>query len=138
MEYLLPQTLLIRIGNELLIFKKSFNQRIIASQHCVGFCHTTTCISYFCHTTTCISYKYTHTSLLSPAPTPSSHLSRSSQSTKLSTLSYTATSNSLTITQRSCLLNKQKIYDPTSSLSLLFCFPTSWTIHGILRVSSIC
>ena len=66
-----------------------FNWRIIALQCCVGFCHTTMSISY----------KYTHVpSLLNFSPTPYSiHLSRSSQSTGLISLCYTAASHQLAI-----------------------------------------
>ena len=58
-----------------------FNWRIIALQCCVGFCHTST---WFSH-----RYVY----VLSPLDLPStSHPSRLSQSTKLSSLCYTTTS----------------------------------------------
>ena len=68
----------------------AFNWRIIPLQRCVGFCHTTTWISH----------KYTHIpfplELLSHPQSPS-HSSRSSQSTRLSFLCYTATSHKVTI-----------------------------------------
>ena len=59
-----------------------FNWRIVALQYCVGFCHTTI-----------IRYKYTYIPFLwSLPPSPSSHSSWSSQSTRLSSLGYTAPS----------------------------------------------
>ena len=64
-----------------------FDWRIIVLQYCVGFCHTTI-----------IRYKYTYIPFLgSLPPRPSSHSSRSSQSTRLSSLCYTAASYLLSV-----------------------------------------
>ena len=62
------------------IFKFIFHWRIIALQCCVGFWHTTMCISY----------KYTFIPfLLDIFPPPASHSFQSSQSTELSSLYFT-------------------------------------------------
>ena len=71
-----------------LIFYLIFNCRKIALQCCVGFCHTTAWISR----------DYTHVpQLLRLPPLPPSHHSRSSQSIKLGSLCYVATSHQLSI-----------------------------------------
>ena len=69
-------------------FNLIFNCRKIALQCCVGFCHTTAWISH----------NYTHVpQLLHLPPLPPSHRSRSSQSIKLGSLCYVATSHQLSI-----------------------------------------
>ena len=85
----LPKTILFSQELEKIVKQKQFfflNWRIIALQCCVGFCH----IALW------ISQKYTCVpSLLNP----SSHPSRLSQSTRLSSLCYTATSPKLSTLQ---------------------------------------
>ena len=58
--------------------KNVFNWRIIASQYCAGFCHTTLWISY----------KYTHILSVWSLLLARSHPSRSSQGTELSSLCF--------------------------------------------------
>ena len=65
-----------------------FNWRKIILQHCVGFCHTTMQINH--------NHAYI-TSLLSISPFPPSHSSRSSDSLRLGSLCYIATSHQLSI-----------------------------------------
>ena len=62
-----------------------FNWRMIALQCCVGFCYRTTWTSY--------KYTYIPFLLNLPPTIPSPHLPRSSQSTRLSSLRYTAASH---------------------------------------------
>ena len=69
-----------RSRDSISIFLKKFNWSIIALQLCVSFFRTTVWVS-------CMP------SLLSLPPTPPPHYSRSSQSTKLSSLYYTADSH---------------------------------------------
>ena len=67
------------------ILKFIFNWRVAALQCCIGFCHTTTCISH--------KYAYIPSFLsLPPTPTPSLP-SRLSQSIRLSSLYCIATSH---------------------------------------------
>ena len=71
-----------------LFLNSCFNWRKIALQCCVGFCLTTMWIS---HNYTYILF------ILNLLPFPSSLLSKSSQSTRLSSLCYTATSHQLSV-----------------------------------------
>ena len=71
-----------------LFLNSCFNWRKIALQCCVGFCLTTMWIS---HNYTYIPF------VLNLLPCPSSHLSESSQSTRLSSLCYTAASHQLSV-----------------------------------------
>ena len=75
----------------------TFNWKIIALQCCVGFCHTTMWIS--CKYTCILSL------ILCPIlpPPPPSHPSRSSQSTVLSFLYYTAASLWISAHTRQCI-----------------------------------
>ena len=66
-----------------------FNWRIIALQHCVGLCYTSSCISQSC--------TYVPSLLNLPPTSTPSHSSRLSQSPRLSSLSHTANSHGLSI-----------------------------------------
>ena len=97
-----------------------FNWRIIALQCCGSLCHTSTRIHY--------NYIYSFP-LQPPFPTPSCP-SRSSQSTKLGSLCYTAASRQLGILHDSVYMSM-----PLSQLVLPFPSPTVSSISFSTSVS---
>ena len=104
------------------IFKIYFNWRVIALKCCAGFCCTTTYGLWIGHKYTCVP------SVLSISPCPPSHPSRSTQSTELSSWSYTAASCWLSMLHMAAYICQCYPLNLSPPLLLLLC----------LNVCSLC